>query len=109
MFHWTEYTRDIRNILFPQDFDKHEMLVYEEVARMPPFHRKTLVLVGKIVDKIINNINFHVLLRKKQCGGGPLLFYQCPSGSFRTLCQMWVEFVSALVGISNPSFLCRSY
>ncbi|KAK2561571.1 Protein PALS2 [Acropora cervicornis] len=28
------------------DFDKHEMLVYEEVARMPPFHRKTLVLVG---------------------------------------------------------------
>lgn len=58
MFHlwdWTEYTRNIRNILFPQDFDKHEMLVYEEVARMPPFHRKTLVLVGKIVDKIINN------------------------------------------------------
>ncbi|XP_015757135.1 PREDICTED: MAGUK p55 subfamily member 2-like [Acropora digitifera] len=43
---FTEYTRNIRNILFPQDFDKHEMLVYEEVARMPPFHRKTLVLVG---------------------------------------------------------------
>ncbi|XP_073230493.1 protein PALS2-like [Porites lutea] len=28
------------------DFDKHEMTVYEEVARMPPFKRKTLVLVG---------------------------------------------------------------
>ncbi|XP_068751720.1 protein PALS2-like [Montipora capricornis] len=28
------------------DFDKHEMLVYEEVAKMPPFHRKTLVIVG---------------------------------------------------------------
>ena len=30
-----------------QDFDKHEMTIYEEVAKMPPFHRKTLVLVGK--------------------------------------------------------------
>lgn len=28
------------------DFDKHEMTIYEEVAKMPPFHRKTLVLVG---------------------------------------------------------------
>jgi len=23
------------------------MTIYEEVAKMPPFHRKTLVLVGK--------------------------------------------------------------
>ena len=23
------------------------MIIYEEVAKMPPFHRKTLVLVGK--------------------------------------------------------------
>lgn len=28
------------------DYDRHEMSVYEEVAKMPPFHRKTLVLVG---------------------------------------------------------------
>lgn len=28
------------------DFDRHEMIIYEEVAKMPPFHRKTLVLVG---------------------------------------------------------------
>ncbi|KAL9959237.1 hypothetical protein ACROYT_G036334 [Oculina patagonica] len=28
------------------DFDRHEMTIYEEVAKMPPFHRKTLVLVG---------------------------------------------------------------
>ncbi|XP_076374128.1 protein PALS2-like isoform X4 [Tachypleus tridentatus] len=28
------------------DFDKTELLLYEEVARMPPFKRKTLVLLG---------------------------------------------------------------
>ena len=31
---------------FASDFDKAEITVYEEVAEMPPFHRKTLVLVG---------------------------------------------------------------
>ncbi|RLV62400.1 hypothetical protein DV515_00019354, partial [Chloebia gouldiae] len=32
----------------PRDgrFDRHELLIYEEVARMPPFRRKTLVLIG---------------------------------------------------------------
>ncbi|XP_076046074.1 MAGUK p55 subfamily member vari isoform X3 [Oratosquilla oratoria] len=28
------------------DYDKAELLLYEEVARMPPFMRKTLVLIG---------------------------------------------------------------
>uniref|UniRef100_A0A9L0RB16 MAGUK p55 scaffold protein 2 n=1 Tax=Equus caballus TaxID=9796 RepID=A0A9L0RB16_HORSE len=28
------------------EFDRHELLIYEEVARMPPFRRKTLVLIG---------------------------------------------------------------
>ncbi|XP_007531899.1 MAGUK p55 subfamily member 2 isoform X2 [Erinaceus europaeus] len=28
------------------EFDRHELLIYEEVARMPPFGRKTLVLIG---------------------------------------------------------------
>ncbi len=28
------------------DLDKAELLLYEEVTRMPPFRRKTLVLVG---------------------------------------------------------------
>lgn len=28
------------------DFDKAELLLYEEVAKMPPFKRKTLVLIG---------------------------------------------------------------
>lgn len=28
------------------EFDKAELLLYEEVARMPPFERKTLVLLG---------------------------------------------------------------
>lgn len=28
------------------DFDKADMTLYEEVTRMPPFKRKTLVLVG---------------------------------------------------------------
>ena len=27
-------------------FDRSDLLVYEEVARMPPFNRKTLVLIG---------------------------------------------------------------
>ena len=31
------------------------MTVYEEVAKMPPFRRKTLVLVGKMLLKLINN------------------------------------------------------
>ena len=28
------------------DFDRTELMIYEEVARMPPFQRKTLVLIG---------------------------------------------------------------
>lgn len=28
------------------EFEKAELLLYEEVARMPPFERKTVVLVG---------------------------------------------------------------
>lgn len=28
------------------EFDKAEMVLYEEVTKMPPFRRKTLVLVG---------------------------------------------------------------
>ncbi|XP_062451678.1 MAGUK p55 subfamily member 2 isoform X2 [Rhea pennata] len=28
------------------EFDRHELLIYEEVARVPPFGRKTLVLLG---------------------------------------------------------------
>lgn len=28
------------------EFDKAELLLYEEVARMPPFERKTLILLG---------------------------------------------------------------
>jgi len=28
------------------EFDKAELLLYEEVTRMPPFRRKTLVLIG---------------------------------------------------------------
>ncbi|XP_026061421.1 MAGUK p55 subfamily member 2-like isoform X1 [Carassius auratus] len=28
------------------DFDRHELLIYEEVAKFPPFLRKTLVLIG---------------------------------------------------------------
>ena len=27
-------------------FDRSDLLVYEEVARMPPFNRKTLILIG---------------------------------------------------------------
>lgn len=28
------------------DFDKADLMLYEEVTRMPPFKRKTLALVG---------------------------------------------------------------
>lgn len=28
------------------DFDRHELLIYEEVAKVPPFRRKTLILIG---------------------------------------------------------------
>lgn len=30
---------------FPE-FDRHELQIYEEVAKVPPFQRKTLVLIG---------------------------------------------------------------
>ena len=28
------------------EFDRHELRIYEEVAKVPPFKRKTLVLIG---------------------------------------------------------------
>ncbi|XP_070569909.1 protein PALS2-like isoform X2 [Ptychodera flava] len=45
-----------------QDFDRHELMIYEEVARMPPFQRKTLVIIGAqgvgrrtLKNKLINH------------------------------------------------------
>lgn len=31
---------------YAAEFDRHELQIYEEVARMPPFQRKTLILIG---------------------------------------------------------------
>ncbi|TSK34750.1 MAGUK p55 subfamily member 6 [Bagarius yarrelli] len=36
----------VRKDLESSDFDRHELQIYEEVARMPPFQRKTLILIG---------------------------------------------------------------
>lgn len=47
---------------FQLDFDKHEMTIYEEVAKMPPFHRKTLVLVGK--DTSVKEYRFLLKVKK---------------------------------------------
>ncbi|KAG7283529.1 hypothetical protein CRUP_012589 [Coryphaenoides rupestris] len=35
-----------RDVSCPLLFDRHELLIYEEVAKVPPFKRKTLVLIG---------------------------------------------------------------
>ena len=32
--------------LLISEFDRHEILLYEEVAKVPPFKRKTLILIG---------------------------------------------------------------
>lgn len=44
------------------DFDQHELNLYEEVAKMPPFDRKTLVLIGaqgvgrrSLISKLVLN------------------------------------------------------
>lgn len=34
------------HFLYVLEFDRHELQIYEEVARMPPFQRKTLILIG---------------------------------------------------------------
>ena len=44
------------------DFDRHEMTIYEEVTKMPPFNRKTLVLVGK--DTSVKEYRFLLTLKK---------------------------------------------
>lgn len=56
------------SFIFQLDFDRHEMTIYEEVAKMPPFHRKTLVLVGK--DTCVKEYRFlkKLLLRKSGTG-----------------------------------------
>lgn len=36
----------IFHLLLYLEFDRHEIQIYEEVAKMPPFQRKTLVLIG---------------------------------------------------------------
>ncbi|KFM80756.1 MAGUK p55 subfamily member 6, partial [Stegodyphus mimosarum] len=46
----TKITKKKRKTMYQSranaEFDKAELLLYEEVARMPPFERKTLVLLG---------------------------------------------------------------
>lgn len=34
------------SFLSGSEFDRHEILLYEEVAKVPPFKRKTLILIG---------------------------------------------------------------
>lgn len=41
--------------IFSSEFDKHELTLYEEVARMPPFNRKTLILIGKLEQMTISD------------------------------------------------------
>lgn len=42
-----ESLRDARRPLVAcPEFDRHELRIYEEVAKVPPFRRKTLVLIG---------------------------------------------------------------
>lgn len=51
----TAFHRFIQNLSLPLDnycfcavteFDRHELMIYEEVAKVPAFQRKTLVLIG---------------------------------------------------------------
>ncbi|XP_014249613.1 MAGUK p55 subfamily member 6 isoform X2 [Cimex lectularius] len=48
----TRISRKKRKIIYQSksnnEFDKAELLLYEEVALMPPFHRRTLALVGTV-------------------------------------------------------------
>ena len=44
------------------DFDQYELNLYEEVTKMPPFNRKTLVLIGaqgvgrrSLISKLVLN------------------------------------------------------
>jgi len=37
---------DLCVIIYCTELDRTDLLIYEEVARMPPFQRKTLVLLG---------------------------------------------------------------
>lgn len=39
-------TQRLRPLLTRTEFDRHELRIYEEVAKVPPFRRKTLVLIG---------------------------------------------------------------
>lgn len=39
-------TQRLRPFLTFTEFDRHELRIYEEVAKVPPFRRKTLVLIG---------------------------------------------------------------
>ena len=50
------------NLLSVSEFDQHEINLYEEVAKMPPFNRKTLVLIGaqgvgrrSLISKLVLN------------------------------------------------------
>uniref|UniRef100_A0A671P0V5 MAGUK p55 subfamily member 6-like n=1 Tax=Sinocyclocheilus anshuiensis TaxID=1608454 RepID=A0A671P0V5_9TELE len=47
----SQFLEEKRKAFVPRDldgaeFDRHELQIYEEVARMPPFQRKTLILIG---------------------------------------------------------------
>uniref|UniRef100_A0A8C1CPY8 MAGUK p55 subfamily member 6-like n=1 Tax=Cyprinus carpio carpio TaxID=630221 RepID=A0A8C1CPY8_CYPCA len=47
----SHFLEEKRKAFVPRDldgaeFDRHELQIYEEVARMPPFQRKTLILIG---------------------------------------------------------------
>lgn len=39
-------TAILPSFLPPSEFDRHEILLYEEVAKVPAFKRKTLILIG---------------------------------------------------------------
>ncbi|NXG74233.1 MPP2 protein, partial [Baryphthengus martii] len=59
-------------------FDRHELLIYEEVARMPPFRRKTLVLIGAqgVGRRSLKN----KLIMSDQARYGTTIPCECPRG-----------------------------
>lgn len=83
------------------EYDKADLVVYEEVTRMPPFKRKTLVLVGvqgvgrrTLKNRLINSDQTKfgsVIPRKSKCSTHA-------AGVCASICAGMLNLLSAIFG-----------
>lgn len=89
---WCGHPTILENTTLLPEFDRGDVLIYEEVARMPPFQRKTLCVVG--AQGVGRRTLKHRLVKADPTRFGsviPRKYFHCGSSSLWQFAWLWLN------------------